>query len=187
LFALKWSDFNWHQLTMLVQRAIVDAVVGNVKTRYSQSGLPLDPALADVLYGWKRASQFGRDHDWVFASAHMAGELPLRMKQDVGETDQAGRGCGPDWVRRRMAYVPPHLLVNVAPTRSGFQTSARTSAPGRPSNYDERVYTRRQRTEALRSFQRCVPCTSIEQNVRSTGDWTFVDMERKLALVFSAT
>lgn len=78
LFALKWLDFNWDQLTVLVRRAIVDGVVGDVKTKYSQSGLPLDPALAEVLFSWKRASQFGQESDWVFASSQKAGELPFR-------------------------------------------------------------------------------------------------------------
>ena len=78
LFALKWLDFNWEQMTVLVQRAIVDGVVGDVKTKYSESGLPLDPALAEVLFTWKRASMFGHEADWVFASPQKAGELPLR-------------------------------------------------------------------------------------------------------------
>jgi integrase len=42
------------------------------------SGLPLDPALAEVLFTWKRASQFRGEGDWVFASPQKAGELPLR-------------------------------------------------------------------------------------------------------------
>lgn len=78
LFALKWLDFNWDQLTVLVRRAIVDGVIGDVKTKYSESGLPLDPALAEILFRWKRASQFGQESDWVFASPFKAGELPFR-------------------------------------------------------------------------------------------------------------
>ncbi len=78
LFALKWMDFNWDQLTVLVQRAIVHGVVGEVKTKYSRSGLPLDPALAELLFTWKRASKFAERSDWVFASPQKAGELPLR-------------------------------------------------------------------------------------------------------------
>lgn len=78
LFALKWMDFDWEQLTVLVRRAIVDGVVGDVKTKYSQSGLPLDPALAEILFIWKRASQFVQEGDWVFASSQKAGALPLR-------------------------------------------------------------------------------------------------------------
>jgi integrase len=78
LFALKWGDFNWNRLTILVQRAIVDGVVGDVKTKYSQSGLPLDPVLAEILFTWKRASEFGRETDWVFASPQKGGDFPLR-------------------------------------------------------------------------------------------------------------
>ncbi|HEV2400856.1 MAG TPA: site-specific integrase [Candidatus Sulfotelmatobacter sp.] len=78
LFALKWLDFNWGQLTVLVRRGIVDGVVGEVKTKYSQSGLPLDRDLADVLSAWKAVSQFKAESDWVFASPQKAGELPLR-------------------------------------------------------------------------------------------------------------
>jgi integrase len=78
LFALKWLDIDWERLTLLVRRAIVDGVVGEVKTKYSQSGLPLDPVLAEILFTWKRASEFGREADWLFASPQKAGELPLR-------------------------------------------------------------------------------------------------------------
>jgi integrase len=78
LFALKWEDINWDELTLSVHRAIVDGVVGDVKTKYSLCGLPLDPALADVLLTWNQASQFREEADWVFASPLKAGELPLR-------------------------------------------------------------------------------------------------------------
>ena len=81
LFAFNWLDFNWEQMTVLVRRAIVDGVIGDVKTKYSQSGLPLDPALAEVLFAWKRAPTFGHEADWVFASSQKAGELPLRSSK----------------------------------------------------------------------------------------------------------
>jgi integrase len=78
LFALRWLDFDWNGLTVLVRRAIVDGKVGEVKTKYSQSGLPLDPHLAEILFTWKRTSRFGHEADWIFASPQKAGELPLR-------------------------------------------------------------------------------------------------------------
>jgi len=52
LFALRWLDFDWERLMILVRRAIVDGAVGEVKTQYSQSGLPLDPVLAEILFTW---------------------------------------------------------------------------------------------------------------------------------------
>jgi integrase len=78
LFALKWEDIHWEELILSVRRAIVDGVVGDVKTKYSESGLPLDPTLAEILLNWQRKSQFPEDSDWVFASPQRAGELPLR-------------------------------------------------------------------------------------------------------------
>ncbi len=78
LFALKWEDVHWDELTLHIRRAVVDGVVGDVKTKYSESALPLDPALAEVLFDWKRKAQFREDSDWVFASPQKAGELPLR-------------------------------------------------------------------------------------------------------------
>lgn len=109
LFALKWLDFDWEQLTVLVRRAIVDGVVGDVKTKYSQSGLPLDPALAEVLFAWKRTSEFGRGTDWVFASPMKAGELPLRSTAVLANhikpaTVSAGLGDGVGWHTFRHTY-----------------------------------------------------------------------------------
>jgi integrase len=109
LFALKWLDFNWEQMTVLVRRAIVGGVVGDVKTKYSESGLPLDPALAEVLFTWKRASMFGAEADWVFASSQKAGELPFRsskMLEDqikpAAKAAELGEGIG--WHTFRHTY-----------------------------------------------------------------------------------
>ncbi|MGC1435027.1 MAG: tyrosine-type recombinase/integrase [Terriglobales bacterium] len=62
LFALKWLDVDWEKLTLLVRRAIVDGVVGDVKTKYSQSGLPSDPVLAEILFTWIMHIAPGGDH-----------------------------------------------------------------------------------------------------------------------------
>ena len=109
LFALKWLDFNWEQLTVLVRRAIVDGVVGEVKTRYSGAGLPLDPALAEVLFNWKRTSQFGQENDWVFASSQKAGELPFRSSAMLANqikpaAKAAGLGDDIGWHTFRHTY-----------------------------------------------------------------------------------
>jgi integrase len=109
LFALKWLDVDWEKLTLLVRRAIVDGVVGDVKTKYSQSGLPLDPVLAEILFTWKRASEFGRETDWMFASAQKAGELPLRSTAVLEDhlkpgARTAGLGGGVGWHTFRHTY-----------------------------------------------------------------------------------
>jgi integrase len=76
LFALKWCDVLWDDLTLLVRRGIVTGVVSDVKTRYSNAGIPLDPALAEVLLRWQRTTLFKNPEDWMFASPFVAGRLP---------------------------------------------------------------------------------------------------------------
>jgi len=76
LFALKWCDVLWDDLTLLVRRGIVTGVVSDVKTKYSNAGIPLDPALAEVLLRWQRTTLFKNPEDCVFASPFVAGKTP---------------------------------------------------------------------------------------------------------------
>jgi len=76
LFALQWRDVLWEERTLVVRRAIVTGVVSDVKTKYSNAGMPLDPALADVLREWRRKTCFKNPEDWVFASPFRAGRKP---------------------------------------------------------------------------------------------------------------
>jgi integrase len=76
LFALQWRDVLWDELTLLVRRAIVTGVPNDVKTKYSNAGMPLDPALAEVLRKWRRKTLFKNPEDWVFASPFRAGRTP---------------------------------------------------------------------------------------------------------------
>ena len=61
---------------LLVRRGIVDTVVSDVKTEYSRAGMPLDPALAEVLLTWQRVTEFKNPEDWIFASPFKAGTMP---------------------------------------------------------------------------------------------------------------
>ena len=97
LLALKWSDFDWETLTLLVQRAVVAGRVDTVKTKYSKTRVPLDPALAENMLNWKNRSQFNADEDWVFASPYQAGEMPysswgIQQRQIKTAARQAGLG-----------------------------------------------------------------------------------------------
>ena len=87
----------------------MDGVVGEVKTKYSQAGLPMDPALAEILFTWKRTSKFSEDEDWVFASLQKAGELPLRATAVLEDhikpaTLAAGLGRNVGWHTFRHTY-----------------------------------------------------------------------------------
>jgi site-specific recombinase XerD len=80
-----------------------------VKTKYSESGLPLDPALAEVLFNWKRKCLFGEDSDWMFASTYNAGELPLRSDRMLAKrikpaAERAKLGGDIGWHTFRHSY-----------------------------------------------------------------------------------
>ena len=74
--ALKWSDVDWLNAKLTVERGIVRQVVGDVKTEYSGRAMSIDPAMLMVLKTWQHETQFAGDDDWVFASPLRLGRLP---------------------------------------------------------------------------------------------------------------
>lgn len=97
LAALKWGDFDWQNLSVYIRRAIVSGRLDDVKTEYSEAPLPLDPALAEVIFEWKRKTEFSSRSDFVFASPFVAGEKPwtpwnLQRNQLRPAADEAGLG-----------------------------------------------------------------------------------------------
>jgi len=74
---LKWGDFDFVGNTIMIQRAIVGGKVLSVKTDASEAPLPLDESLIRLLLDWRSKSQFNSDTDWVWASPHSGGEMPL--------------------------------------------------------------------------------------------------------------
>ena len=55
-------------LEIHLSRAIVDGVVGDMKTEASRKRVPLDSGLAEVLLDWRARAPYNRDEDWEFAS-----------------------------------------------------------------------------------------------------------------------
>jgi len=68
IVALRWSDFDFERLTLLVERSAVKARVDEVKTEYSRDEVPLHPDLAHILLEWRERAPFRGDTDWVFGS-----------------------------------------------------------------------------------------------------------------------
>ena len=67
IMGLQWGDFDWDNLTVLVQRSVVQGRVGETKTEYSRRPLPLDPELAHALLRHRARSFYTGEADWVFA------------------------------------------------------------------------------------------------------------------------
>lgn len=75
--ALRWSDVDWLNCTLRVERGIVHQIVDDVKTPESQRLMYIDSEMLDVLKRWKQATQFAGPDDWMFASPVQIGRLPL--------------------------------------------------------------------------------------------------------------
>jgi integrase len=87
---LRWSDVDWLQGRLQIQRGVVRNRVADCKTAGSERSMPIDPAILEALKQWKAESPFGADSDWIFASPAKIGRLPwcsdsvLRAFQSAG-------------------------------------------------------------------------------------------------------
>jgi integrase len=96
LLALKWSDVDWLNGSLRIERAIVMQNVDEVKTVASRRQLTIAKELLKVLGRWRQVTQFSADSDWIFASPIKLGRLPIsypwywRQLQEAAE--EAGTG-----------------------------------------------------------------------------------------------
>lgn len=79
--ALKWSDIDWLNCRLSIERAIVRQRIGDVKTVYSGRKMSIDAEMLDVLRMWKQMTQFSANEDWMFASPVKLGRQPWSYDQ----------------------------------------------------------------------------------------------------------
>lgn len=79
--ALKWSDVDWLNGKLLVERGIVSQEVEDVKTPESGKNLEIDRELLAALRVWKQSAQFSAPEDWMFASPVQLGRFPWSYDQ----------------------------------------------------------------------------------------------------------
>lgn len=109
------SDFDWENLSIHIRRAIVAGRVDDVKTEYSEAPLPLDPALAEVIFEWRRRTEFSADSDFVFASPFMAGEKPYtpwNMQHNHLRSAAVKAGLGPKAIDFPTIVVAPPAILS---------------------------------------------------------------------------
>jgi len=75
--ALKWSDVDWLNGTLRIERGIVRQHVDDVKTVNSERAMRIDAELLAVLKAWHGSTQFSGAGDWIFASPVKLGRLPF--------------------------------------------------------------------------------------------------------------
>jgi integrase len=106
IMPLKWSDLDFEDRTLLVQRSMVHGRASDVKTEYSRDRVPLDPALIEILLA-HREVYHRTEEGWIFAN-------PLTGRPYHQDTIQqnhirkagkdAGLGDGIGWHTFRHSY-----------------------------------------------------------------------------------
>ncbi len=94
LLALRWSDVDWLNQTITIERRIVAQKVDDVKTAGSRRTMPLDTDLLEVLKQWKQTTEFSADGDWIFASPVQLGRLPYTDSGFWRELQRAATAAG---------------------------------------------------------------------------------------------
>jgi integrase len=108
IFGLKWSDFNWLKNEIFIQRSTVEGYEDETKTESSNAVVPLHPAIVGALLAWKRATPYGSEDDYVFASPTMMGKKPLNsnsVQRDYLRPESIKAGLTPlGWHALRHSY-----------------------------------------------------------------------------------
>jgi len=92
--ALRWSDVDWLNRRLRVERGIVNQKVDDVKTSESRRELHVDDEILNVLKGRKQTTQFSNNEDWMFASPAQIGRLPWSYDQVWRVYQKAGARAG---------------------------------------------------------------------------------------------
>ena len=92
--ALRWSDVDWLNCRLKVERAIVAQRVDEVKTSESRRALHIDPHMIETLKAWKQRTEFSGQDDWMFASPVQLGRLPWSYDQVWRAYQKAGAEAG---------------------------------------------------------------------------------------------
>jgi integrase len=92
--ALKWSDVDWLNGKLLVERGIVAQQVDHVKTTESRKQLVIAGELLTALTTWRQVTQFSAQEDWVFASPVQIGRLPWSYDQVWRVYQKAAKAAG---------------------------------------------------------------------------------------------
>jgi len=106
IMPLRWSDFDFDDLTLLIQRSVVHGRVADVKTEYSKDRVPLDPALVRILLQYRAESCLSPEA-WLFQSP-VTGRLyhqeSIQQHHIRKAGRQAGLGEGIGWHTFRHSY-----------------------------------------------------------------------------------
>ena len=122
---LKWSDVDWLDGKLLVERGIVCQNVDDVKTSESRKQLVLAGELIAALQRWKQATQFsgvGR-LDVCFSSP--ARETAVVVRSSLARVPESSKSFWHRWTRHSLAsaYVPQLARLSRDAGRARYKSS----------------------------------------------------------------
>lgn len=106
-FGLKWSDVDWLNGQININRAWSKGKVTPGKTTGSMTRVVMHPALADALASWRRESCYSGEDNWVFASTRSKGRAPRSAStaaQDYLRRSAVKAGVIPEGYRGRFGW-----------------------------------------------------------------------------------
>jgi integrase len=101
--ALRWSDVDWFNGKLSVQRGIVRQRVDEVKTEASHKAITITQTIIEALKMWKQTTQFSAQEDWIFASPAQIGRLPWSADSVNDAYKRAASAAG-------IAHVSTHSM-----------------------------------------------------------------------------
>jgi integrase len=109
LFGLQWRDIDWLGEQFKVERGVVRQVQDSTKNDRSEAVLPLSDAEIEMLKSWRKASEFTKDTDYIFASPYQAGEKPYSF---TGFKQVLWRACKDAGIKPITPHSFRHSLRN---------------------------------------------------------------------------
>jgi hypothetical protein len=135
LLSLQSADIDFDSLAVSIRRSVVEGEINETKTEASDSTLPLDSDLAEVLLAHKERCPCSDGSAFVFAGR--SGKTTM-AGHDLGQTPGASSGKG-RYRRHRVAYFPARVLA-FAPFAWGEAGGAKgTAAPRRHHHHVEHL------------------------------------------------
>jgi integrase len=137
LLGLKWSEVDWVNKTIRIERGVVKQIVGDVKTSCSPRTMVCADDLLEVLKQWRQTTQFPPPDDWMFASPAKLGRQPISYTHVWYALRDAATDAG-------IGHVSSHVFRHTPPHMAGFSRYAgrratAADAPRGHPHHDEPV------------------------------------------------
>ena len=81
IMGLQWHDVDFLARKLRIERAVVEAHTGEVKTYQSKKKLAMHPRVVNAITVWRSQTEFTEPEQFVFASPWQAGELPYNSSK----------------------------------------------------------------------------------------------------------